>query len=193
MAFLRQDARKVNPKEAQSKRAFESASRARGSQRARSIARNYQMQQDHQFPDDTVFSNKSLSLREKLRLAELHRMINDWRLPLAKHGGDRRSQQFQAGRTNLMPISARGTTREYLLQRLKRDFPEAIERLLAGEHKSVFEAARSVGLVKPRTSLHRILGLLDKIDQASLKLLRVAIERRLRQLRSQRGISNDTT
>jgi hypothetical protein len=143
------------------------------------------MQQDHHFPDDTIFSNESLSLREKIRLAELHSVVNDSRISLAKHGGDRKSEQFQVGRTNLMPISRKGTCRQYLLQRLWRDFPETIERLLAGEYRSVCQAARDVGLLKAREPLHQILGLLDKIDQASLKLVRVAVERRLRQLRSQ--------
>jgi len=67
-------------------------------------------------------------------------------VPLAKHGGDRKSEQDQGCNTTL---KQRGTV-EYTLRRLKRDAPELLDKIETGE-LSVNAAAIKAGIRKKPT------------------------------------------
>jgi hypothetical protein len=54
--------------------------------------------------------------------------------------------------TNIKVLTQGGTSREYLLARLARDYPHIFVRFQAGEFRSVHAAAQAAGLVKPRRS-----------------------------------------
>jgi hypothetical protein len=73
--------------------------------------------------------------------------------PLAKHGGDRRSEDFQ-GSTATLKISPEAKDRgsDYRLARLKRDRPDLAERVMAGE-VSVYAAVREAGIRKPTVTV----------------------------------------
>lgn len=75
-----------------------------------------------------------LALKLQLELVE----------PLNANGGDRRSEEFQID--NIKLKNNGGTSQEYLLSRLKRDNPEIVSRIEAGEFKSVRQAALAAGI-----------------------------------------------
>lgn len=66
--------------------------------------------------------------------------------PLASHGGNRRSKEFQADQINLKPQG--GTSRSYVIARLERDDPELAKQVKRGE-LSAAAAARRKGWRKP--------------------------------------------
>lgn len=68
---------------------------------------------------------------------------------LSKHGGDRKSGEEQGNNITLK----RGTDPNYLTARIARDRPDILERMKAGEFKSVRAAAIEAGIVKPDTPL----------------------------------------
>jgi hypothetical protein len=65
----------------------------------------------------------------------------------AEHGGDRKSEEFQDGGTNLKP--SRSNDAEQTVARLKRDDPSLAEKVVIGE-MSAYSAARSKGWKPPR-------------------------------------------
>ena len=66
-----------------------------------------------------------------------------------KHGGNRRSGEFQV--VGPLLENGRSTTQaEYLTARIARDFPEIYEKMKQGEFKSVAEAAREAGIYPDR-------------------------------------------
>jgi hypothetical protein len=65
----------------------------------------------------------------------------------AEYGGDRRSEEFQDGGTNLK--LSRSNDAEQTVARLKRDDPELAEQVVSGE-VSAYAAARSKGWKPPR-------------------------------------------
>lgn len=68
--------------------------------------------------------------------------------PLAKHGGDRKSEDYQVDNVNLKTKGGNDT--EYTLRRLKRDAPELLDKVEAGE-LSVNAAAIQAGIRKKPT------------------------------------------
>ena len=81
---------------------------------------------------------------------------------LQRHGGNRRSEDFQGSHANLEngDMPTRGVNSEYLLALLQRDHPEILARVIEGEFLNVRAAARAAGiaLVQPNQnpdSIHR--------------------------------------
>ena len=76
---------------------------------------------------------------------------------LGKHGGDHMpGDRKQVDDVNL--LSQGGTQASYLTSRIKRDHPEILERMKAGEFKSVRQAAIEAGIVKIPTILEEKAG-----------------------------------
>jgi hypothetical protein len=69
-------------------------------------------------------------------------------IPLTVNGGDRKTVQFNNYQTDI-PSIAGGTSPEYLTARIARDRPDILERMKAGEYKSVRSAAIDAGIVDP--------------------------------------------
>jgi len=65
-------------------------------------------------------------------------------IPLNGHGGNRQGNNY-----NLDIPSIRGDSPEYLTARIARDRPDILERMKAGEYKSVRSAAIDAGIVDP--------------------------------------------
>ncbi len=59
---------------------------------------------------------------------------------LRSNGGDRRSENFQS---NNITLKTRGTAADYLTARIARDNPDILQRMKAGEFKSVRQAANA--------------------------------------------------
>jgi len=60
-------------------------------------------------------------------------------VPQPKPGGDRKSEQYQGANNTLI----RGSTNaDYLTARIARDHPDILERMKAGEYKSVRAAGK---------------------------------------------------
>jgi len=74
---------------------------------------------------------------------------------LGKHGDN---QHTERGCDNITSSSKRGTQASYLTSRIKRDHPEILERMKAGEFKSVRQAAIEAGIVKIPTILEEKAG-----------------------------------
>jgi hypothetical protein len=72
--------------------------------------------------------------------------------PQSPPGGDRKSEQFQAYNVSLK----HGNNPEYLTARIARDRPDILERMKAGEYKSVRAAAIDAGIVKVPTTLEKL-------------------------------------
>ena len=71
---------------------------------------------------------------------------------LGKHGGDHMpGDRKQVDDVNL--LSQGGNQVSYLTARIKRDHPEILERMKAGEFKSVRQAAIEAGIIKEPTTL----------------------------------------
>ncbi len=69
---------------------------------------------------------------------------------LGKHGGDRKSEERdQVDNIKLIPSADGGTRSAYLTARLRRDRPDLVARLDAGEFPSVRAAAIEAGIVAP--------------------------------------------
>jgi hypothetical protein len=95
------------------------------------------------------------------------------------HGGDRRSEKFQVAISNLKG----GTTADYLAARLKRDRPDILDKMHAGDYPSVHAAALDAGIVRPRYSIPTepcaaARALRRHFDEAWLKALIYELEAR---------------
>lgn len=79
---------------------------------------------------------------------------------LNQHGGDRRSEEAKENQVtngHLKPASKVGpNSKERLTRKLKRDAPEFLGRLQAGEFKSVRQAAIAAGVLKVKSRLETI-------------------------------------
>ena len=64
------------------------------------------------------------------------------------HGNDRRGKESQGDTRHL--DSSRGNKADYLLDRIRRDYPDVFERIVEGEFTSVAEAAKAAGIVKTK-------------------------------------------
>lgn len=69
--------------------------------------------------------------------------------PLAGHGGDHKSEQYQDSDTTLK--GSRDAA--YLAARIKRDHPDIAAKLAQGKYKSVRQAAIDAGIIQPRISV----------------------------------------
>ena len=67
--------------------------------------------------------------------------------PLAANGGDRKTEQYNNYNTDSPTVQ--GTSPEYLTARIARDRPDILERMKAGEYKSVRSAAIDAGIIDP--------------------------------------------
>jgi hypothetical protein len=93
---------------------------------------------------------------------------------LAKHGGDRRSEQARENQGSNPTLKKRG--RDYDLARLQRDRPELFQCVLAGE-LSANAAAIEAGFRKQLTPVERILRLVAKLSaEERAELLRALAE-----------------
>lgn len=68
-------------------------------------------------------------------------------VPLVIHGGDRKTIQYNNYNVDIPSIQ--GTSPEYLTARIARDRPDILERMKAGEYKSVRSAAIDAGIIDP--------------------------------------------
>ena len=93
--------------------------------------------------------------------------------PLAEHGGDRRSDDAEQGVHNTL---VRGTTNaDYLTARIARDRPDILERMKAGEFRSVRAAAIEAGIVKVPTPYEQTTKLMAKLTKPERKRLYEAL------------------
>ena len=67
--------------------------------------------------------------------------------PLAVNGGDRKTEQYNNRNTD--SADRQGNDPEYLTARIARDRPDILERMKAGEYKSVRSAAIDAGIIDP--------------------------------------------
>jgi hypothetical protein len=67
---------------------------------------------------------------------------------LDSHGGDRRSKEVKSRLSNNLEKPKQGTSTSYLQRRMKRDFPETLDKLEAGEYKSTRQAYRTSSLAR---------------------------------------------
>jgi hypothetical protein len=84
-------------------------------------------------------------------------------VPLAEHGGDRKSEEIQVDNINLK--STGGTSSEYLTARIARDNPAILEKMKAGEYPSVRAAARAAGVLKETSPLDLLKRAWGKASQ----------------------------
>lgn len=70
--------------------------------------------------------------------------------PLLPNGGDRRSAHREASARGSQPT---GNTADYLTARIARDRPDLLERMKAGEFRSVRQAARAAGFGAPTATV----------------------------------------
>lgn len=90
---------------------------------------------------------------------------------LADHGGERKAEQ-RSERT----LKSRGETAAYLVARLKRDHPDIVERLAAGEFKSAKAAARAAGIKVDATPLQLLRRTWKRASPAERAVFRGEIE-----------------
>lgn len=69
--------------------------------------------------------------------------------PLNANGGDRQSANFQSYNYKTERMESAGTDSEYLTARIARDRPDILERMKAGEYRSVRSAAIDAGIIDP--------------------------------------------
>jgi hypothetical protein len=86
--------------------------------------------------------------------------------PLLPNGGDRRSSSRTASERGTF---ATGNTADYLTARIARDRPDLLERMAAGEFRSVRAAALEAGLTARATTLR-----LDDASSAARTLRKYA-------------------
>jgi hypothetical protein len=75
--------------------------------------------------------------------------------PLSPNGGDRRSERVSVLQCKTETQEEWGNSSDYLTRRLARDRPDLIDRMKAGEFRSVRAAALEAGIVKPSVSFPR--------------------------------------
>lgn len=76
-----------------------------------------------------------------------------------------------AKKGDIITFSSRGTDPDYLTARIARDRPDILERMKSGEFASVRKAAIEAGIVKVKTPLQQIEGMLGKLAPAELRHL----------------------
>jgi len=69
--------------------------------------------------------------------------------PLKTNGGDRQSDIFQSYNCKTENMECGGNDSEYLTNRIARDRPDILERMKAGEYRSVRSAAIDAGIIDP--------------------------------------------
>jgi len=84
--------------------------------------------------------------------------------PLAKHGGDRKSEVVQ-DQGSYRTLKARGETADYLAARIKRDRPDIAARVEAGEYRSIRAAAIDAGIVKRPCPIRAAQKAVEKMDE----------------------------
>lgn len=96
--------------------------------------------------------------------------------PLAKHGGDRKSEDYQVDNVNLKTKGGNDT--EYTLRRLARDCPEMLDKIEAGE-LSVNAAAIQAGIRKKPTPEEQCRAAFMRCSdqRAMLKELQALVDR----------------
>ena len=82
------------------------------------------------------------------------------------HGGDRKSEEFQA---NNISLKQHGTSKPYLETRLREQHPDIYARYQAGEHKSIRQAAIAAGIVKVKSPLEKAKDAVQRLDKADWK------------------------
>lgn len=95
-----------------------------------------------------------------LKVAEIERRLTAQEMaasndvpPLAKHGGDRNNSD----QGDNITLPARGTSKVYLVAKLKRDAPEFAEQLAAGEFRSARACALAAGIIEDDTAAPKLL------------------------------------
>jgi hypothetical protein len=79
-----------------------------------------------------------------------------------KHGGDRKSNPSPVKSDNITLDDGRGTSRSYVLSRLKKSSPDLFAKVVAGE-LTANAAAIEAGFKKKPTPFEQILKLLPKL------------------------------
>ena len=72
-----------------------------------------------------------------------------------------------------------GNSRSYLLRRLARDHPEALDKIESGEFKSARQAAIAYGIVKPTTPIMIVRRNIKKLSKEELHVVKDEIEKLL--------------
>jgi hypothetical protein len=85
---------------------------------------------------------------------------------LREHGGDRRSEAFQAYHDKLE--KKHGTSQDYLKARLQRDRPDLLEAYARQEFPSLRAAAKAAGFVKDESPLMIVARLWRKVPEDEL-------------------------
>lgn len=83
---------------------------------------------------------------------------------LAKHGGDRKSQEAKADQGAMSTLKRGSTQVGYIRARLARDYPEVLADLDAGKHTSARAAAIAAGIIKPKTIIEKALALCKRMS-----------------------------
>ena len=79
------------------------------------------------------------------------------RFKLGKYGGDRRSEEAQ-NQDDVVILKPARHSAAYLLARLERDHHAIAQRYLAGEFKSVRQAAIVASIITPKTIVGTFAG-----------------------------------
>ena len=88
-------------------------------------------------------------------------------IPLQEHGnGPGRGNKRDA---NGKSFKMGSNSKSYLLRRMARDFPEALDKLEAGEYKSARQAAIACGIVKVKPPLDVALTAYNKLSDDEKK------------------------
>lgn len=76
--------------------------------------------------------------------------------PALSHGGDRKTNQTNQVDNYKVEKVKGGTSAEYLTSKIARDRPDILERMKAGEFRSVRQAAIEAGIVKPKATKSKL-------------------------------------
>ena len=88
-------------------------------------------------------------------------------MPLPEHGNGPGRGHKRDSKTTSFNKQDRG--KSYLLRRMARDFPEALDKLEAGEYKSARQAAIACGIVKVKPPLDVALTAYNKLSDDEKK------------------------
>lgn len=105
-----------------------------------------------------------LSAKKGVSVASVIRTARNTK-PLAAYGeiGNGRSRV-----DNIKPTDG-GTSTDYLSARIARDRPDILERMKAGDFRSVRQAAIEAGIVKVKSNLEKLRGLWSKLPERDRK------------------------
>lgn len=125
-------------------------------ERLRSLIETFKIQQAWQvfgFLTWEAYCEKRLQLAAQDLDAEARDRVKRFAenaTPLNGHGGDRQSDNFQLYNYKVETMmDGGGTDSEYLTARIARDRPDILERMKAGEYRSVRSAAIDAGIIDP--------------------------------------------